>query len=212
MRCSSDDARNRHATIRTTRSGQDCKHALRVAEEDEDEERTVVVGAPREDVSVMGFGGVRWPSSVVDGYRRYGPGLAGAVCGAGWWIWLDAVLCNDRTVPFLHYLPGIIATVALLMFNCVRKEDVMEYSSMDDGEGCRQQLIHPLSPTRLRFFLFLSYLVSLGSLGFGVWVLVAGYAVHPDVNHWPGVAVLIHCTLVLCSGLIFWTSRSAGVY
>lgn len=91
----------------------------------------------------------------------FGPGVAGAVFGAGWWIWLDAVVCSLVTVPFLHYLPGecsishfiflffsfirvyinrfcflikgIFASFAALMFNCVRKEDI-DYSPYDEGE------------------------------------------------------------------------------
>jgi hypothetical protein len=35
-----------------------------------------------------------------------GPGVAGAVFGAGWWFWVDAVVCSAAAVPFLHYLPG----------------------------------------------------------------------------------------------------------
>jgi hypothetical protein len=35
-----------------------------------------------------------------------GPGVAGAVFGAGWWFWVDAVVCSGVSVSFLHYLPG----------------------------------------------------------------------------------------------------------
>nr|XP_029117516.1 uncharacterized protein LOC105034630 isoform X2 [Elaeis guineensis] len=35
-----------------------------------------------------------------------GPGIAGAVFGAGWWFWVDAVVCSAVKVSFLHYLPG----------------------------------------------------------------------------------------------------------
>jgi hypothetical protein len=35
-----------------------------------------------------------------------GPGVAGAVFGAGWWFWVDAVVCSSVQVSFLHYLPG----------------------------------------------------------------------------------------------------------
>jgi hypothetical protein len=31
-----------------------------------------------------------------------GPGVA----GAGWWFWVDAVVCSSVQVSFLHYLPG----------------------------------------------------------------------------------------------------------
>lgn len=37
----------------------------------------------------------------------FGPGVAGAVFGTGWWFWVDAVVCSSVKVPFLHYLPGM---------------------------------------------------------------------------------------------------------
>ena len=36
----------------------------------------------------------------------FGPGVAGAVFGAGWWFWVDAVVCSSVSVSFVHYLPG----------------------------------------------------------------------------------------------------------
>ncbi|MBA0681805.1 hypothetical protein Goari_023581 [Gossypium aridum] len=63
----------------------------------------------------------------------FGPGVAGAVFGAGWWFWVDAVVCSSVNVSFVHYLPGIFASIAALMFNCVRKEDI-DYSPYDEGE------------------------------------------------------------------------------
>jgi hypothetical protein len=81
---------------------------------------------------------------LVELWRNLGPGLAGAVFGAGWWFWVDAVACSqDVTVPFLHYLPGIFASLAALMFNCVRQDELQDYSPFDDGEACRYfQLPH----------------------------------------------------------------------
>jgi hypothetical protein len=35
-----------------------------------------------------------------------GPGVAGALFGAGWWFWVDAVVCSAVKVSFIHYLPG----------------------------------------------------------------------------------------------------------
>ncbi|CAN1143661.1 hypothetical protein LINPERPRIM_LOCUS26628 [Linum perenne] len=63
----------------------------------------------------------------------FGPGVSGAVFGAGWWFWVDAVVCSSVQVSFVHYLPGIFASFAALMFNCVRKEDI-DYSPYDEGE------------------------------------------------------------------------------
>ncbi|CAD6250624.1 unnamed protein product [Miscanthus lutarioriparius] len=65
-----------------------------------------------------------------------GPGVAGAVFGAGWWFWVDAVVCSAAAVPFLHYLPGFFASFAALMFNAVNREDIGDgyYSPYDDSE------------------------------------------------------------------------------
>ncbi|KAJ0733261.1 hypothetical protein HanPI659440_Chr11g0406361 [Helianthus annuus] len=63
----------------------------------------------------------------------FGPGVAGAVFGAGWWFWVDAVVCSAVKVSFLHYLPGIFASLAALMFNCVRRDDI-DYSPYEEGE------------------------------------------------------------------------------
>ncbi|MBA0823981.1 hypothetical protein Goarm_020672 [Gossypium armourianum] len=63
----------------------------------------------------------------------FSPGVAGAVFGAGWWFWVDAVVCSSVNISFVHYLPGIFASIAALMFNCVRKDDI-DYSPYDEGE------------------------------------------------------------------------------
>ncbi len=53
--------------------------------------------------------------------KAYGPGLAGALFGGGWWFWVDACAASHTSVPFVQYLPGIIATLALIMINAIRK-------------------------------------------------------------------------------------------
>lgn len=41
---------------------------------------------------------------------------------AGWWCWADACTSSDGKVAFLpNYLPGIVATGALIMINAVRR-------------------------------------------------------------------------------------------
>jgi hypothetical protein len=39
-------------------------------------------------------------------WAAVGPGVSGAVFGAAWLFWVDAVVCSAAAVPFLHYLPG----------------------------------------------------------------------------------------------------------
>ncbi|XP_022887939.1 uncharacterized protein LOC111403603 isoform X2 [Olea europaea var. sylvestris] len=72
---------------------------------------------------------------IVELWVIFGPGVAGAVFGAGWWFWVDAVVCSSVKVSFVHYLPGIFASLAALMFNSVKKDDVIDqYSPYDEGE------------------------------------------------------------------------------
>lgn len=44
----------------------------------------------------------------------FGPGISGAVFGAGWWFWVDAVVCSSVQVPFVHYLPGICVCARIM--------------------------------------------------------------------------------------------------
>lgn len=37
-----------------------------------------------------------------DKAEAYGPIVAGGLCGAGWWFWVDAVACNPQKVPFVQ--------------------------------------------------------------------------------------------------------------
>lgn len=131
--------------------------------------------------------------------KSYGPMISGALFGAGWWFWVDAVVCSQHKVPFDRCIPGIIATVALLMMNLVRRDELQDYDPFDDGGLCRT-----------RFWLFLSYIVSFGSLIGAVWVLAQHYTLNPEMKGevWPGVAGIFQVTCILASGLVFFVSRT----
>ncbi|OAE22178.1 hypothetical protein AXG93_3271s1210 [Marchantia polymorpha subsp. ruderalis] len=119
-------------------------------------------------------------------WASLGPGIAGAVFGGGWWFWVDAVVCSAITVPFLHYLPGIFASIAALMFNCVRREDLTDYSPYDDGESCRSKT-----------WLFFAYVVSFVSLAGSVGMLLQDAHMEGKPSTWTGAAGVIQCTNVL---------------
>jgi len=130
--------------------------------------------------------------------HQYGPGLSGALFGAGWWFWLDAIGSADQKVPFVQYLPGFVATLALLMINAVRREELQEYDAFDEGVFCRS-----------RTWLFLSYVVSFGAVTAAVWVLLQDYALNEAATQtWPGVAGLFQVTLILAAALLFFVSRT----
>ncbi|KAL0438024.1 UNVERIFIED_CONTAM: hypothetical protein Slati_2285400 [Sesamum latifolium] len=114
----------------------------------------------------------------------FGPGVSGAVFGTGWWFWVDAVVCSSVKVPFVHYLPGIFASLAALMFNCVRKEDI-DYSPYEEGEW------------RLKLWLFIAYVVSFVSLAASVGLLIQDALVESGPSAWTGVAGVLQCVFVL---------------
>lgn len=127
--------------------------------------------------------------------KTYGPVLSGALFGAGWWFWVDAVCSSDMKIPFVQYLPGIIATIALIMINAVRMEELQELDSFDDAAYCRS-----------RIWLFFCYMVSFGAIVGSVVILLQHYVGTTIV--WPGVAGIFQVTLVLGSALLLWVSRT----
>jgi hypothetical protein len=50
-----------------------------------------------------------------------GPVISGAVFGAGWWFFVDAVVAASGHVGLPYYIPGIVATLALILINSVRR-------------------------------------------------------------------------------------------
>ncbi|KAI7745876.1 hypothetical protein M8C21_007297 [Ambrosia artemisiifolia] len=142
----------------------------------------------------------------------FGPGVAGAVFGAGWWFWVDAVVCSSVQVSFLHYLPGIFASLAALMFNCVRREDI-DYSPYEEGEWRnfyrgRMAVMGIWDLQMLKLWLFLAYVVSFVSLAASVGLLIQDSLVPEGPSAWTGTAGVLQCVLVLISGLVYWTSHS----
>ncbi|CAK0778991.1 hypothetical protein CVIRNUC_004677 [Coccomyxa viridis] len=130
--------------------------------------------------------------------KAYGPGVSGALFGGGWWFWVDACAASGTQVPFVQYLPGIVATIALVMINAIRRDELEEYDPFDEGVFCRS-----------RFWLFISYIVSFASVVGAVWVLLGHYALNPDVSTvWPGIAGLFQVTLILGAALLFWVART----
>ncbi|CAI0439505.1 unnamed protein product, partial [Linum tenue] len=97
-------------------------------------------------------------------------------------LWARGV--SSIQVSFVHYLPGIFASIAALMFNCVRKEDI-DYSPYDEGEW------------RLKLWLFFAYVVSFVSLAASVGLLIQDSIVKDGPSVWTGVAEISKFSLLI---------------
>ncbi len=64
------------------------------------------------------YGDVDW-EYWSDAARQYCPTLSGAVFGAAWWVFVDALVTTPDKVPILYHLPGWIATLSLVGFGYV---------------------------------------------------------------------------------------------
>lgn len=92
---------------------------------------------------------------------------AGALFGAGWACWADVVvrraMVDGASVPAVYYLPGAVATLAVVLLAVVRRED--DSSSYvgyaDEGDTCRNKCA-----------LFLAYCLAFGSVSGAVVVLL----------------------------------------
>ncbi len=73
-------------------------------------------------------------------------GIFAAICrfGTAWAFWIDALVYTKTVLhesyPFTYNLPGIVATLALLMMNLVSRDDLSAmgdmYNSDEGSEVC----------------------------------------------------------------------------
>ena len=64
---------------------------------------------------------------------------AGAFFGAAWWVLADAVVYSKAilgaNVPWTYFIPGVAATLALILMNLVSREELHEISEDSYEEG-----------------------------------------------------------------------------
>ena len=77
--------------------------------------------------------------------------------GAGWWCLIDALVYSrvvlNENYPFTYNLPGIVATVALVMMNLVSRDDLANMAdtySSEEGSEVRIRADLPHCPPNVR--------------------------------------------------------------
>ena len=94
----------------------------------------------------------------------------------------------------MQYLPGLAATLALILINAVRLDEISSVDPWDDeGVYCRS-----------RVWLLIAYVVCAGSIGGAtVTMLTAGAS-------GIGIASVVQVASILAGALVFFVSRSEG--
>lgn len=126
--------------------------------------------------------------------RRHGATFSGAFFGAGWWCWADACTSGGGATKvsfFPDFLPGIVATIALVMINAVRREELSSSEAFEEEVFCRA-----------RAWLFMSYVVAFASVIGATMILLAGKSTAI------GVACLMQVILILAAALVFFVART----
>jgi len=126
--------------------------------------------------------------------------VSGIMFGVGWLILVDGnvyenLVIHKQRIEFWYYVPGIIATVALFMTNIVNLEALNPYSWLfEDGVS-----------TRIRAWLFLSFVLNFGAITASIWLLVAKF--HTD-DQWPGIAMVLQSVILFISSLLLMWAKS----
>jgi hypothetical protein len=120
--------------------------------------------------------------------------MAGAVFGLGWWAWADALVTASQNIPFAQWLPGLVASLALVLVNSVRWDEINAVDPWgDDGTYCRS-----------RVWMLVAYAACFGAVAGAVVVMI--HAGGGGV----GLACVLQVVAILGSALLFFASRSEG--
>ncbi|PRP85694.1 hypothetical protein PROFUN_06528 [Planoprotostelium fungivorum] len=131
--------------------------------------------------------------------RTFLPVFAGITFAVAWWLWIDSHVWSHKqeqdhpddhpaTVKVVYYIPGLVATLGLIMTNLVS----LESTNIFDEEVS----------SKVRVWLFASFLVSLGAIAAGIWIMAANYLSHsnnPSGQVYPGVALTVQNFLIFLS-------------
>eukprot|EP01121_Diplochlamys_sp_Union-15-3_P019891 TRINITY_DN75_c0_g1_i4.p1 TRINITY_DN75_c0_g1~~TRINITY_DN75_c0_g1_i4.p1 ORF type:complete len:149 (+),score=23.77 TRINITY_DN75_c0_g1_i4:60-506(+) len=135
--------------------------------------------------------------------------LSGVLFAISWWVWIDAnayhnTIKDPIRISFGHWVPGIVATIALVMINAVSWTDLQGFGlgSIDDDVQ-----------KRARIWLFVSFTVGFGCLIASIWLGIDHWFIpeNRDKNDrytiWPGVALILQNAFILLSAVLYRFSK-----
>lgn len=123
--------------------------------------------------------------------------LSGVLFGVAWWIMLDGVVTggsDDIKLEWYYTLPGIFATVALVMINLVSLENLSPTSVLFTDEVSAQ----------IRIWLLASFTLAFGCITGGIIVFALG-----SIGHgWMAQAIAIQPVLIFVAAMMLMYARS----
>ena len=103
--------------------------------------------------------------SVSEALPSVGSLVAGFLFGIAWLVWIDGVAFAAHEgygVNGVHWLPGILQTLALFMVNVINWSALTEDAFMDEGRGAK-----------VKCWIFTSFVFAFSGLIGAIWILVA---------------------------------------
>ena len=91
--------------------------------------------------------------------------VAGFLFGIAWLVWIDGVAFAAHEgygVNGVHWLPGILQTLALFMVNVINWSALTEDAFMDEGRGAK-----------VKCWIFTSFVFAFSGVIGAIWILVA---------------------------------------
>jgi len=135
--------------------------------------------------------------------------LTGALTSSAWCVLIDAHVFdetvlqpqNDGCPPFtgVNYVPGIAATLGLIMISMTPLDRLMGVMSMFDDS----------ISTKVRVWLYCSFTVLFLAIGGSVWIFAAVYSPpNNEGNQWPGIAIITQTLLLLIAAVgVLWAKQ-----
>lgn len=129
--------------------------------------------------------------------RTFGCVLSGAVFISSWWLFIDGVVSGQERHHIdyfrVHFvLPGIFSTIAFVMLNVIRLEQLITFGAIIDAADARHRARQQNTAQRrisyalfLRAWAFFWFTVLFTCICSAIWIMVANYP-----HAWAGYAII----------------------
>eukprot|EP01132_Coremiostelium_polycephalum_P009303 gene9303-11404_t len=132
--------------------------------------------------------------------RKAAACISGILFGAAWFIWIDGhVYENSRNnddpdfkgpgIQWVYYLPGVFATLALVMSNIVKLDSLYSSSFLSEETTSK----------KIKIWLFISFAINFGCIAGAIWIMAAVFMPPHNTNsaaQWPGIALTLQNLLI----------------